>query len=54
MDFLLPSKEVKQKVMEEVGLNEQRVKETVKGLREWLELQPHLPKEDSESICNYS
>jgi len=40
-----PSKEVLEKVWSELGLNEQRVREAVELLKDWLQLQPHLPKE---------
>jgi len=29
----------------EFGLNEQRVRDTVEHLKDWLRLQPHVPKE---------
>jgi hypothetical protein len=40
-----PSKEVLEKVRSEFGLNEQRVKQAVELLKDWIKLQPHLPKE---------
>jgi hypothetical protein len=40
-----PSEEVLEKVRSEFGLNERRVREAVEQLKEWLVLQPHLPKE---------
>jgi len=40
-----PSKELLKKVWSEFGLNEQRVKEAVELLKDWIQLQPHLPKE---------
>ena len=40
-----PSKVVLDKVRSEFGLNEQRVREAVELLKEWIQLQPHLPKE---------
>jgi hypothetical protein len=40
-----PSKEVLEKVRSEFGLNEQRVREAVELLKDWIQLQPHLPKE---------
>ena len=40
-----PTKEVLEKVRGEFGLNEQRVKDAVEHLKEWIRLQPHLPKE---------
>jgi inorganic pyrophosphatase len=40
-----PSKEVLEKVWSEFGLNEQRVREAIEHLKDWIQLQPHLPKE---------
>jgi len=40
-----PTKEVLEKVRGEFGLNEQRVRDAVEHLKDWLRLQPHLPKE---------
>ena len=40
-----PSKEVVEKIRSEFGLNEQRVRDAVEHLKDWIELQPHLPKE---------
>jgi hypothetical protein len=40
-----PSKELLEKVRSEFGLNEQRVREAVELLKDWIQLQPHLPKE---------
>jgi hypothetical protein len=40
-----PSKEVLEKVRGEFGLNEQRMREAVEHLKNWIQLQPHLPKE---------
>jgi hypothetical protein len=40
-----PSKDVMDKVRSEFGLNEQRVREAVELLKDWIQLQPHLPKE---------
>jgi hypothetical protein len=40
-----PSKEVLEKVRSEFGLNEERVREAVELLKDWIQLQPHLPKE---------
>jgi hypothetical protein len=40
-----PSKEVLENVRSEFGLNEQRVREAVELLKDWIQLQPHLPKE---------
>jgi len=38
-----PGKEVLEKVRSEFGLNEQRVKEAVELLKDWIQHQPHLP-----------
>jgi alpha-D-ribose 1-methylphosphonate 5-triphosphate synthase subunit PhnL len=40
-----PSKEVLETIRSEFGLNEQRVREAIEHLKNWIELQPHLPKE---------
>jgi len=40
-----PSKEVLEKVRGEFGLKEQRVRDAVEHLKDWIQLQPHLPKE---------
>ena len=39
-----PSKELLEKVWSEFGLNEQRVWDVVEHLKDWIQLQPHLPK----------
>ena len=44
-----PTEEVVEKVRGEFGLNEWRVREAVEHLKEWIQLQPHLPKEIGES-----
>ena len=44
-----PSKEVLEKVRSEFGLNEERVTEAVELLKDWIRLQPHLPKEIGKS-----
>ncbi|XP_069699152.1 alpha-tocopherol transfer protein-like isoform X1 [Periplaneta americana] len=44
-EFRAPNKDVVQKVWQEFGLNEQRVKESVEALKKWLAMQPHLPEE---------
>ena len=43
-DFLPPSKEIIKRVRASFGLDERRIKESVDMLKEWLLLQPHLPK----------
>jgi hypothetical protein len=40
-----PSKEILEKVRGEFGLNEQQVREAIEHLKDWIQLQPHLPKE---------
>jgi len=40
-----PSKVAGQKVGIEFGLNERRVGEAVEHLKDWIQLQQHLPKE---------
>ena len=39
------SEEVLERVRGEFGLNERRVREAVDHLKDWIQLQPHLPKE---------
>jgi hypothetical protein len=52
-----PSKELLEKVRSEFGLNEQRVREAIEHLKNWIELQPHLPKEigkfDKDTVKQY-
>ena len=45
----LPTEEVLEKVWGEFGLNERRVREAVEHLKEWIQLQPHLPQKIGES-----
>ena len=40
-----PIKEVLEKVRCEFGLNEQRVREAIEHLKDWIQPQHHLPKE---------
>jgi hypothetical protein len=40
-----PSKETVERVRDEFGLDEERVSEAVEHLKDWIQLQPHLPKE---------
>jgi hypothetical protein len=47
-----PSKEVMEKVRGEFGLNERRVREAVDHLKDWLRLQPHLPKEIGKFVTD--
>jgi len=43
-----PTKEVLERVRSEFGLNEQRVRDVVEHLKDWIQLQPHLPKENGK------
>jgi hypothetical protein len=43
-----PSKDILERVRSEFGLNEERVREAVEHLKDWIQLQPHLPKEISK------
>ncbi|KAJ9584950.1 hypothetical protein L9F63_020699, partial [Diploptera punctata] len=50
MDLLpQPNKETVEKIRNMAGVDEQRVKEAVKMLTEWLQLQPHLPHHYDEA-----
>jgi hypothetical protein len=40
-----PSKQLLEKVRSEFGLNERRVREAVEHLKDWIQLQHHLPNE---------
>jgi hypothetical protein len=53
MSVLPISKETKDKTLAKAGLDEQRIKETVEILKEWLQKQPHLPQ-DYGKYCNIS
>ena len=41
----LPDEKLLLKIWSEFGLNQQRIKEAVGILNNWLDQQPHLPKE---------
>jgi hypothetical protein len=43
MSVLSVSEETKDKIRAKINIDEQRIKEAVKILQEWLETQPHLP-----------
>ena len=43
-----PTPEVIEGVRKELGLDEKRVREAVEGIKNWIELQPHLPKAEGE------
>jgi hypothetical protein len=45
----IPTDEVLEIVRGEFGLNGRRVEEAVEYLKEWLQLQAHLPREIGES-----
>lgn len=50
MDLMIPpSKETVEKIRKMAGVDEQRIKEAVKMLTEWLHLQPHLPHQYEEA-----
>jgi hypothetical protein len=53
MSVLAISKETKDKTRAKAGIDEQRINEAVKILKEWLETQPHLPH-DYGKYCNNS
>ncbi|KAJ9598618.1 hypothetical protein L9F63_010708 [Diploptera punctata] len=38
--------EKKERVRKNLDLDEERIKAAVQGIKDWMELQPHLPKED--------
>ncbi|XP_069680230.1 clavesin-2-like [Periplaneta americana] len=44
----LATKEIKERVRSQFGLNEQSMKEAVQILRDWLDLQPHLPPQEPD------
>jgi len=53
MSLLSVSEETKHKIRAKINIDEQRIKEAVKILQEWLETQPHLPH-DYGKYCNDS
>ena len=53
MSVLAISKEAKDKTRTKAEIDEERIKEAVKILKEWLESQPHLPH-DYGKYCNDS
>jgi hypothetical protein len=53
MSVLNVSKETKDKIRAKVNTDEERIKEAVKLLKEWLETQPHLPH-DYGKYCHNS
>jgi ABC-type dipeptide/oligopeptide/nickel transport system permease component len=48
------SKETMEEMMAKIGLNEDKLKEAVKVLKEWLKQQPHLPSEFGKEISSNS
>ncbi|XP_069699150.1 alpha-tocopherol transfer protein-like [Periplaneta americana] len=42
----IPNKDVIKKIWAEYGLDERSIKEAVEMLQDWIQLQPHLPKEE--------
>ena len=40
-----PTPETIQLVRSKLGINEDKIKEALQHLKDWLELQPHLPKD---------
>jgi hypothetical protein len=53
MSVISVSKETKEKIRAQNNIDEQRIKEAVKILQEWLQAQPHLPH-DYGKYCNNS
>ncbi|KAJ4426597.1 hypothetical protein ANN_26395, partial [Periplaneta americana] len=51
-EFRAPGKDVVQKIRQEMGLNEERVKESVEALKKWLATEPHLPEESGVRLCD--
>ncbi|XP_021919716.1 uncharacterized protein LOC110829859 [Zootermopsis nevadensis] len=49
MDLLLLSKETRDQIRTRAEIDEERIKEAVKLLKKWLELQPHLPNDYDET-----
>ena len=49
-----PSEEVLERVISEFGLNEQRVRKAVEQLKNWIQLQLHLPKETGTFLLQES
>jgi hypothetical protein len=51
MSLLAINKEKKDEIRAKANIDEGRIKEAVKILKEWLEAQPHLPH-DYGKYCN--
>ncbi|XP_069699166.1 alpha-tocopherol transfer protein-like [Periplaneta americana] len=45
-ELLFSNREIIEKIWEEYGLDERSIKEAVEMLKNWIQLQPHLPKEE--------
>ncbi|PSN57106.1 hypothetical protein C0J52_01292 [Blattella germanica] len=45
----LPDEQLVERILKEIGLTKERVKEAVATLDNWLDLQPHLPKEKDDA-----
>jgi hypothetical protein len=45
-----PSNDIVELVRAAAGVNENRIQEAVKNLKEWLKLQPHLPHDYGKSF----
>jgi hypothetical protein len=45
------SKKTLEGMLAEIGLNEEKLKEAVKVMKEWLKQQPHLPNEFGKEIA---
>lgn len=45
-----PSNDIMEHVRASAGVNENRIQEAVKNLKEWLKLQPHLPHDYGKSF----
>jgi hypothetical protein len=50
MALLTLSKETIDKIRSRAGIDEQRLKEAVKALKDWLKKQPHLPHDYGNCI----
>ncbi|XP_069699164.1 alpha-tocopherol transfer protein-like [Periplaneta americana] len=45
-ELVFPNRDVIEKIWQEYGLDERSIKEAVEMLKNWIQLQPHLPKEE--------
>jgi hypothetical protein len=53
MDLFSVSKETKDEVRKKANMDEQRIKEGVKALKVWLNLQPHLPHDYGKYLQSF-